>query len=80
MAESGKKIDIHFLGQNLRKFRVAKKLSMQQLANLADIEKSQIARIEIGTSDPRISTLLIIADALELDPKEFFDGRPDFLP
>lgn len=40
---------------------------MQDLANLAEIEKSQIARIEIGQSDPRLSTIIIIADALEME-------------
>lgn len=40
---------------------------MQELANIADIEKSQIARIEISKSDPRLSTMLIIATALEID-------------
>ena len=72
MAKKVVTIDIAFLGQNLRKFRETKKLSMQQLADLADIEKSQIARIEIGKSDPRISTVLNIAKALEIDPKDFF--------
>ena len=43
---------------------------MQDLANLADIEKSQIARIEIGQSDPRLSTIIIIANALGMDFKE----------
>ncbi|WP_374950691.1 helix-turn-helix domain-containing protein [Mucilaginibacter sp.] len=70
MAEQSKNIDIKFFGQNLRKAREAKKLSMQQLANVAEIEKSQIARIEIGRSDPRLSTILVIAKALELDAVE----------
>lgn len=72
MAKKSESIDISFLGQNLRKFREAKKISMQQLADIAEIEKSQIARIEIGKSDPRISTVLTIAKALEIDPKDFF--------
>lgn len=72
MAKKVGNIDIAFLGQNLRKFREAKKLSMQQLADIADIEKSQIARIEIGKSDPRVSTVLTIAKALEINPKDFF--------
>lgn len=70
MARKSQSIDISFLGQNLRKHREAQKLSMQDLANLADIEKSQIARIEIGQSDPRLSTIIIIANALGMDFKE----------
>jgi transcriptional regulator with XRE-family HTH domain len=72
MAKKGANVDITFLGRNLRKFREAQNLSMQQLADIADIEKSQIARIEVGTSDPKISTFLTIANALEINPKDFF--------
>lgn len=72
MTKKGESVDITFLGQNLRKFREAQKLSMQQLANIAEIEKSQIARIEIGKSDPRVSTVMTIAKALNISPKELF--------
>lgn len=73
MANSPKEVDIKFFGRNLRKFREGKNLSMQELANIAEIEKSQIARIEIGKTNPRLATILIIAQALEIEPKEFFN-------
>jgi len=45
------------IGVALRKLRIDKNLSMQDLATLAEIEKSQIYRIENGKVDVRVSTL-----------------------
>jgi transcriptional regulator with XRE-family HTH domain len=60
------------IGVTLKKLRINKNLSMQQLATLAEIEKSQIYRIEKGKVDVRISTLCLLADTLKVDLKEFF--------
>ena len=60
------------IGAALKKLRVDKHLSMQQLATLAEIEKSQIYRIENGKVDVRISTLYLLAETLKVDVKEFF--------
>ncbi|WP_345948846.1 helix-turn-helix transcriptional regulator [Mucilaginibacter sp. PAMB04274] len=70
MAKRDRVIDISFLGKNLRKHREAQNLSMQDLANIAEIEKSQIARIETGESDPRLSTIMTIASALQISVEE----------
>ena len=59
-------------GKNLRRLRTAKKISMQALANLADIELSQVHRIETGKINPKLSTILILAKALNATPEEFF--------
>jgi len=45
---------------------------MQALANMAEIELSQIARIETAKINPKVSTLFRIARALEINPSEFF--------
>jgi transcriptional regulator with XRE-family HTH domain len=60
------------LGQRIRDLRTGKNLSMQVLANLAEIELSQIARIETAKINPKVSTLIKIARALEISPSEFF--------
>ena len=60
------------IGVTLNKLRVGKNLSMQQLATLAEIEKSQIYRIENGKVDVRISTLYLLADTLKVDVTIFF--------
>jgi transcriptional regulator with XRE-family HTH domain len=57
-------------GQNLRRLRNKKGLTMMELAFEADIEYSQIAKIERGLSNPTISTVYLLAIALELKPIE----------
>ena len=59
-------------GQRVRLIRNDKNISMQHLANLADIEVSQIHRIETGKINPKLTTILILAKALEINPSEFF--------
>jgi transcriptional regulator with XRE-family HTH domain len=61
------------LGKKIKSLRKEKGLSIYALANLADIERSQILRIEDGTTNTTVSTLLAIAGALEVKPKELFD-------
>lgn len=61
------------LGKKIKSLRKEKGLSIYALANLADIERSQIMRIEDGTTNTTVSTLLAIALALEVKPKELFE-------
>ena len=61
------------IGAALKKLRNDKNLSMQELATLAEIEKSQIYRIENGKVDVRISTLYLLADSLKIDVTDFFN-------
>ncbi len=48
---------------------------MEGLANLADIELSQIYRIETGKINPKLLTILLIARALEVEPEELFKSK-----
>ncbi len=54
-------------GRHLKKLRESKNLSQQELANLCDIEHSQISRIELGKINTTISTLYLIASKLNID-------------
>jgi transcriptional regulator with XRE-family HTH domain len=45
---------------------------MQHVANIADIELSQVSRIETGLINPKLSTILILAKALEINPGDLF--------
>lgn len=67
------KIFIKKFGNNLRKIRESKKMSMQALADNVNIEYSQISRIERGVINTSINTVNNIAIALEIDIKELFD-------
>jgi transcriptional regulator with XRE-family HTH domain len=54
------------LGATIKKMREAKGLTTREFANRADIAYSQVWKIETGQVDPTISTLLAIANALEV--------------
>lgn len=57
---------INTFGQNVRKYRIAKGLTMVQLAMLCDIEYGAISTIERGLVNCTISTAHAIAKALDV--------------
>jgi transcriptional regulator with XRE-family HTH domain len=61
------------LGKRLRVLRLKSNLSQEELAWKADLEISQISRIERGIVNTSISQLFSIAEALEIPLKELFD-------
>ena len=65
------------LGERIRELRIKKGLSQEDLANEADIPLSQIGRIERGENNPTISTLFVIAKALEIPLKNLLDLKID---
>lgn len=54
-------------GKRLKELRERKGLSQHELANLCDIEHSQISRIELGKINTTISTLFLIAETLGVE-------------
>ncbi|MBB2146912.1 helix-turn-helix domain-containing protein [Pedobacter sp. LMG 31464] len=71
---NNRKIDyIKAFGENLRALRNSKKVSMEKLALAAGIEYSQIFDIEHGKINTTISTIHLIATALEIPEKDLFD-------
>lgn len=60
-------------GTHLRKLRETKGFGMRQFALIADMEYSQLSKIERGTTNPTISTILALAIALEVTPTTLFD-------
>jgi transcriptional regulator with XRE-family HTH domain len=60
-------------GKRLRAIRKEKGISQEQLSHLADLELSQINRIELGKINTSLSHVAAISAALEIHPKEFFD-------
>lgn len=62
---------LKIIGENIRKFRKAKKLSQSDLAFMCnEKEWSQISRMERGLVNFSISYLLLVAEVLEVSPKE----------
>lgn len=60
-------------GNHLKKLREGKGLSQSYLANVAGIERSQVIRIENGEVNTTISTLKVLAEALEIDKKKLLE-------
>lgn len=67
-------------GANLRRLRKARGLTQQDLAFAADIELSQISRIERGVINTSISQVFVLADALQLPPKLLFEFEWEVKP
>lgn len=53
-------------GLHLRKLRESKGWSQQQLADIANVPKITIQRIELAKSSPSLDMLISIAEALEI--------------
>ncbi len=61
------------LGLKIRELRKAKSLKLVDLAYECGFETSNLIRIEKGRTLPTTKTLLKIANAFEIDIREFFD-------
>lgn len=59
--------------------RKRKGMTQKQLAELCATTQQQIAKIEVGTGDPQLSTLTRIARALGGEVKDLFYSRKEFL-
>jgi transcriptional regulator with XRE-family HTH domain len=63
---------IRSFGAKVRMLRKNRKMSMQHLANMAEIELSQIYRIETGKINPKLTTIIAIARAFDLPEGDLF--------
>ena len=63
------------LGVHIRHIREVKKISQQNLADLCDLPKTTIGRIERAEMNTTIKTLVKIANALEIEPKELLNFK-----
>ena len=57
---------LKYIGENIRNARQSKNLTIEQLAELADISDSFLGVVERGTSGISIETLISIALALDV--------------
>jgi transcriptional regulator with XRE-family HTH domain len=54
-------------GKNLQKLRIERGFSTRKFVDEADISKSMLYRLEAGLTNPTLTTLLKLADALQVD-------------
>ncbi len=57
-------------GRTLRKERRDRELSQEALAHRAGLSPKHVGEIELAKKDPRLTTVLKLATALELGPGE----------
>jgi len=62
---------------NLKRARAESGLSQTQLAKAAGISHSEIYRLEAGTREPRLGTLLNLGSALGIEGADLLDGLGD---
>ncbi len=60
------KINSEF-GRKIRDYREEKDLTREELAELCDLTDKCITKIELGRSDPKLSTVLKLCRILNLD-------------
>jgi transcriptional regulator with XRE-family HTH domain len=61
-------IAIGILANNIKKYRKSKNLTIQELANILNVDYSQISRMERGVVNPNISIIFDIAGVLGIEP------------
>lgn len=64
------------LGQHIRSHRINQGISASELAKRMNLERSHIARIEAGNTNPTATTLIRICKALKINLSKFFEGFP----
>ena len=62
-------------GNNLKRHRKAKGYSLRQFAALADIDHAMIDRYERGITNPSLTTIAKLAEALEIDPCDLISPK-----
>jgi transcriptional regulator with XRE-family HTH domain len=67
------KVVLKQFGVHLRKVRLDRNLSQQELGLKAEISKNQVGNIERGEVNITLISMLAICKALEISPKELFD-------
>lgn len=60
------------VGKRIQEIRVEKNISQQDLAARCNFEKSNMSRLEAGRANATLSTLEVVAKALNVNITEFF--------
>jgi transcriptional regulator with XRE-family HTH domain len=63
-------------GANVRRIRIAKRprCSQEQLSDATGLHRTEIGKIEQGAVEPRLTTLVILADGLSVSVDELLAG------
>ena len=72
------KATLEKFGENLKTIRTSKGLTLEQLAFDADIELSQVHRVEKGKINPTLTTLIALAKGLGITLAELVNDCLEF--
>jgi transcriptional regulator with XRE-family HTH domain len=62
------------LGTNVLRARKALRLTQEDVSGRSGVHVTEVSRIERGLRDPRVTTVLRLADALNVSPATLLDG------
>jgi len=68
--------EITIFAHNVASTRARQKLSQSQVSSRSGIHVTEVSRIERGLRDPRVTTVIRLARALEVQPARLLDGIP----
>jgi DNA-binding XRE family transcriptional regulator len=66
-----------YIGDRLKDLRIRRALTQEELAAKADIGKNTVNRIERNLTEPHMSTLRKLAQALGVEPYKLLEGEDD---
>lgn len=62
------------VGANVRRLRIERKLTQEQLAHEADIDVTYLRGIEAGRRNPSVDVVVGLARSLSVHPRELFEA------
>lgn len=68
---------LQYIIDNIKSTRIKKGISQMELSLRSNLSQSFVANIEKGKKQPSVLTLIKIADALEVNPQDFFPEYSD---
>jgi transcriptional regulator with XRE-family HTH domain len=63
------------VGENVRRYRLAAKLSQEELAARMGFEQEYVSKLEAGKRNPTITTIWHAALALKIKPADLFETK-----
>lgn len=67
----------NILGANIRSLRIKKELTQEQLAELCNLHRTYIGAIERGERNVSLKNIVILANALSIEPAELLTHHPE---
>ncbi|MCM3742115.1 helix-turn-helix domain-containing protein [Oceanobacillus luteolus] len=77
-----KKEEIKFqeiVGENIEKYRMARGMSLEELAYSSQLDDKNILKLEHGQQSPMAFTIARLAKALEIEPNALYEGTEKYI-